>query len=83
MDQYTPQYKCQKLKNVKEAAESVLCDKHVEVVDITVQDKQSWQGRIYYWGNRGSCLGHIRPTSSIVYCLLSKKYLVVLHDIAQ
>ena len=38
-DEYTPQYKCQKLKNVKEAAESVLRDK-LKVVDVTVEDMQ-------------------------------------------
>ena len=40
-DEYTPQYKRQKLKNVKEAAESVLHDKQLEVVDVTVKDKRT------------------------------------------
>ena len=34
-DEYTPHYKRQKLKNVKEAAESVLRDKQLEVVDMS------------------------------------------------
>ena len=40
-DDYTPQYKRQKLKNVKEAAESVLRDKQLNVVDITVEDMRT------------------------------------------
>ena len=40
-DEYTPQYKRQKLKHVKDAAESVLRDKQLEVVNITVKDKRS------------------------------------------
>ena len=40
-DEYTPHYKRQKLKNVKEVTESVLRDKQLEVVDITVKDKQT------------------------------------------
>ena len=40
-DEYTPQYKRQKLKNVKEAAESVLRDKQLKVVDVTVEDMRT------------------------------------------
>ena len=39
-DEYTPQYKRQMLKNVKEAAESVLRDKQ-QVVNVTVKDTQT------------------------------------------
>ena len=39
-DEYTPQYKHQKLKTVKEAAESVLRDKQLQVVNVTVKDMQ-------------------------------------------
>ena len=40
-DEYTPQYKRQNVKNVKEAAESVLRDKQLQVVNVTVKDTQT------------------------------------------
>ena len=40
-DEYTPQYKRQKLKNVKEAGESVLRDKQLQIVNVTVKDTQT------------------------------------------
>ena len=39
--EYTQQHKRQKLQQVKDAVESVLCDDQLKVLDITVKDKRS------------------------------------------
>ena len=39
--QYSQQDKRQKLQQVKNAVDSVLCDENLEVTDVTVKDKQS------------------------------------------
>ena len=39
--EYTQQHKRQKLQQVKDAVESVLCDDQLKVLDVTVKDKRS------------------------------------------
>jgi hypothetical protein len=39
--EYSQQHKRQKLQQVKDAVDSVLCDKNLEVLDVTVKDKRS------------------------------------------
>ena len=39
--EYSQQHKRQKLQQVKDAVDSVLCDENLEVIDVTVKDKQS------------------------------------------
>ena len=38
--EYSQQHKRQKLQQVKDAVDSVLCDKNLEVLDVTVKDKR-------------------------------------------